>query len=1014
MDGSVTYRWLWAAFALALVACQDATQARVRVHTDVAYDSALRLGMWTRADPKGAPSLVETVPWSDDGVVGSLVVVPPKGLTDAALAVRVVLSRNRAPEECSAADMRDCIVSTRKVSFQPHESLQIPIGLYARCLGVSCADGETCNYLGQCVSETLDGSACRSDTGCVLPGDPPSPPGVKQIAAVDAGTADAPVPVLELPLPPAITFRDQDPAPGTVTGALTWTPSPSVGVLGYEVFHLDPKTNTRVPIANVAAAGPLQYLFLPGTRVPLAYESLGVVAVRGAVRSSPALTRADNYPRVVDIGAGHGIDIANDHGALFDEQRQQYFIAGRAGSQLSLRVCAADGSACKMRVAGEGVVDSMGSARAQLAPAGSHFYIPTGFELGGEGHFRLTRCPLDDGPCTERDLFDVVGNIQSRSTATVADPTNGDALVFTKDSNAPFAVRLARCAGPLNCTVQTVRASSSYGPGLRAVVDQPGGQVFLFTTVDNSDLLVTRCPLGAGACVDTANMPGSSDSLFYGSVARDPLQGDLYVANDWGAGVAVVRCNAAGANCVSLAFPAATTKLASEFASIGFVIDNHRRRIVLMSSRATDYTPLLLDCSMDLASCDVHDIAGQPPFALSQGQLSVRPGNVDVIGRRADGRLVMFRCAVPSFACAEVDLSLEALRGNTMGLGAIVVDEPAKAMMVVTSDPSYESRNSLFRCQLDGTSCTHTFMGTNQVPNEGTWPAAFLDRETGNLLTSFLSTDRSRRSHPALLRCGVDGKNCANVDLSQGLSGFDRNFPWTAAFDTTAKRILVLGTLWRRDSLGISTDSAVLWRCNRDGNACTAGDLGSLMSRGVALFYDGVRNRTVMVGANSGRAPAFCDCESDGSRCSCRDMPSDIFDISTYDPQQGILYAIGLTYAVDGYVTPSAMRCSVSNLQCTYRALTGDSIRNLFGVGITSDPVRKATYFALGDYERQETVLFRCDASLVRCDRLERTPRWSLSRRITMIADQVSGQLMVVGPGVTNNGRPLAMFLDLY
>jgi hypothetical protein len=538
--------------------------------------------------------------------------------------------------------------------------------------------------------------------------------------------------------------------------------------------------------------------------------------------------------------------------------------------------------------------------------------------------------------------------------------------------------------------------------------------VFLFTTVANTDLLVMRCPLGAGACVDTASMPGSADSLFYGSVVRDPLQGDLYVANDWGAGVAVVRCNAAGANCVSLAFPAATTTLASAFDSIGLGIDNHRRRIVLMAASATDDTPLLLDCTMDLASCDVHQIAGLPPFALRQGQLSVRPGNIDVIGRRADGRLVMFRCAVPSFACADVDLSLEALRGNTMELGSIVVDEPAKAMMVVTSDPSYESRNSLFRCQLDGTKCTHTFMGTNQVPNEGTWPAAFLDREAGNLLTTFLSMDGLRRSHPALLRCGVDGKNCANVDLSQGLSGFDRDAPWTAAFDTTAKRILVLGTLGRRDSLGNSTDSAVLWRCNRDGNACAAGDLGSRMTRGVALFYDGVRNRTVMVGANAGRTPTFCDCEADGSRCSCRDMPSEIFRITAYDPQQGVLNAIGLTQNVDGYGTPSAMRCSVSNLQCTYRALTGDPIRTLYGVGITSDPGHKATYFALGDYEQQETVLFRCDSSLVRCARLERTPRWSLSRRITMIADQVSGQLMVVGPGVSNNGRPLAMFLDLY
>lgn len=178
--------------------CKEPTQVIVEARTNVPH----RAGLATTFSV-GAPGAVEKAeattesrePWGADGFVGSLVVVPGTG-DDAPLAVKLVMGIRVEARECKPPEYQGCIVARRRLRYVPHERLRLPIGIYARCEGVSCDESSTCNALGLCVSAEIDPSTCASDSGCRVPGDDAPPPVVDGDAstpndATTDGSADA-------------------------------------------------------------------------------------------------------------------------------------------------------------------------------------------------------------------------------------------------------------------------------------------------------------------------------------------------------------------------------------------------------------------------------------------------------------------------------------------------------------------------------------------------------------------------------------------------------------------------------------------------------------------------------------------------------------------------------------------------------------------------------------------------------------------------------------------------------
>ncbi len=172
--GASEYRPVFFLLLLSL-GCQDPTQVRLHVRTDVPYEPGRMLSFVATTPERFATSPAEVVvdkPWGARGDVGTLVVVP-EGEKNGRVAIRVVMGVAKDPTECTAEQPDGCIVTRRLLRFVENRSVELPIGLHARCEGVSCDESSTCNALGECVSAEIDPNRCEdpSDPGCLPSGD---------------------------------------------------------------------------------------------------------------------------------------------------------------------------------------------------------------------------------------------------------------------------------------------------------------------------------------------------------------------------------------------------------------------------------------------------------------------------------------------------------------------------------------------------------------------------------------------------------------------------------------------------------------------------------------------------------------------------------------------------------------------------------------------------------------------------------------------------------------------------
>ena len=179
--------WWW--LAVGLLGCQEPTQVRLHVRTDVPHVLGRTLSI-TAAPPdrvEGAdPDAVVDQPWGGTGEVGTIVVVPEED-HNGKLGVRVVMGVTRDPSDCTGLVVEGCIIARRRLSFLEHRTVELPVGLHAACEGVRCDENSTCNALGQCVSAEVDPSLCESpdDPQCMPEGD------VLPGLVLDGGAADA-------------------------------------------------------------------------------------------------------------------------------------------------------------------------------------------------------------------------------------------------------------------------------------------------------------------------------------------------------------------------------------------------------------------------------------------------------------------------------------------------------------------------------------------------------------------------------------------------------------------------------------------------------------------------------------------------------------------------------------------------------------------------------------------------------------------------------------------------------
>lgn len=222
------------------------------------------------------------------------------------------------------------------------------------------------------------------------------------------------------------------------------------------------------------------------------------------------------------------------------------------------------------------------------------------------------------------------------------------------------------------------------------------------------------------------------------------------------------------------------------------------------------------------------------------------------------GKLGLFRCDLDGSCRTHLDISA----GQATNSGqspAITIDPVHQKVLVVTTNASVNGGNkpSLFRCNLDGTSCTHTDISTG-LSSSGFHPSVVVDTVNNKLLAVTMNSSTGTR--PTLFRCNLDGTSCTHTDITAAqpaLSGYKPS----AAIDRR-NGALVVAT-----SDGAREYRPSLFRCALDGTACTFADLSD--GQGVAsgsepnLLVDGTTGAYLVVtanGADEARPALFSIC----------------------------------------------------------------------------------------------------------------------------------------------------------
>jgi hypothetical protein len=226
------------------------------------------------------------------------------------------------------------------------------------------------------------------------------------------------------------------------------------------------------------------------------------------------------------------------------------------------------------------------------------------------------------------------------------------------------------------------------------------------------------------------------------------------------------------------------------------------------------------------------------------------------------GKPGLFRCNLDGSGCTHTDIS--AGQGTLSGeTPAAVIDAANGKLLVVTSNGANSYKPALFRCNLDGSACTYTDISAGQGTNSGLAPSVIIDAASGKLLV--VTIDGANSSKSALFRCNLDGSACTYTDISAG-QGASSGLDPTALLDAANGKLLVVT---QNDA---NSTRLALFRCNLDGSGCTYTDIsagqGAFSGATPSAVIDAANGRLLVVNESEG----LFRCNLDGSGCTYTDI----------------------------------------------------------------------------------------------------------------------------------------------
>ncbi|MBM9548569.1 chitobiase/beta-hexosaminidase C-terminal domain-containing protein [Leptospira sp. 201903074] len=307
-------------------------------------------------------------------------------------------------------------------------------------------------------------------------------------------------------------------------------------------------------------------------------------------------------------------------------------------------------------------------------------------------------------------------------------------------------------------------------------------------------------------------------------------------------------------------------------------IDRKNRKLLAVTwNNFNNYKPSLFRCNLDGTNCSHSDVsAAQGNGSASFPHYPV--GVVDAVNEKLlvvvqnyqnnNNKSSLFRCNLDGSDCSHIDISAGQGSGSG-GTPHAVIDPFDNKLLVVTRNNTSNSKSSLFRCNLDGTNCSHTDISAGQGTGSGYNPYAVIDAINKKLLV--ITRNNANNNEPGLFRCNLDGTNCNYSNISEG-QVTDPQHGSHAIVDTINKKLLVV----TRNALNNNKPSLI--RCNLDGTNCTYSDISAGQGSDSGLFphvvIDMVNRKLLIVTRsipNNNNLSLF-RCNLDGTNCTHSDI----------------------------------------------------------------------------------------------------------------------------------------------
>ncbi|TGM87125.1 PKD domain-containing protein [Leptospira bouyouniensis] len=317
-------------------------------------------------------------------------------------------------------------------------------------------------------------------------------------------------------------------------------------------------------------------------------------------------------------------------------------------------------------------------------------------------------------------------------------------------------------------------------------IDYKNQKLLVATTnaSNSSKPSLLRCNLDGSNCTHTdisANQ-GANSSSSYINLLVDQINSKLIVISGTGStGIRYFRCELDGTNCIHSNIMTSLGITGSISSNVNSFIDSANQKLII-STCLTGRTALFR-CNLNASNCTYNDMSAggavnscqSPSTAIDYKNKKIMVASFDYgISGNTSGRLSLFLCNIDGTNCTYNNIS--AGQGANSGPSpSIVFDHINSKIITVTASMTNSGKPSLFRCDFDGTNCTFTDISVNQGSNSGNYPNLILDSINAKLLV--VTSNFANNSKSSLFRCDLNGTNCTHTDLSLNQGTNSGNYP---------------------------------------------------------------------------------------------------------------------------------------------------------------------------------------------------------------------------------------------